>query len=440
MSTHDRSTHDRFDAIVIGAGPAGATAAILLARAGWSVALVEKREFPRRKVCGECIAASNLGLLDALGLGAQFAAIAGPPLSRVALMAGRDTLVAPMPALADGPHRFGRALGREHLDTMLAARARALGATLLQPCTVRAVAGTHGDWRCEVVPAEAAGPSDGARLLRAPVLVSAHGSWDPQPKGLLEACAGPDPDPDPPKRPGDLFAFKSSWRDARLAPGLLPVLSFPGGYGGIVLGDHGIVTLACCIRRDALQAIRKAAPGVSAAEAVDAHLRDACAGVADALRGARRSAAWLSVGPIRPGIRIGRAPDAPFAIGNAAGETHPIIGEGISMAMQSAFMLAERLLADDGGPVRDAAALRAIAIGHADAWRSAFAPRLRLAAVLSHLAMRPWLARPLLPLLRARPALMTLAARVAGKARCAVTPQALPATEPAIRTPGESLR
>ena len=363
-------------------------------------------------------------------------------------MAGDTTLTAPMPALPEGPHRFGRALGREHLDTMLAGRARVIGATLLQPCSVRAVAGTHGDWRCEVVPAEATGPSDGARLLRAPVLVSAQGSWEPQPKGLQEACSGIDADR--PKRAGDLFAFKSSWREAQLAPGLLPVLSFPGGYGGIVLGDHGIVTLACCIRRDALQAVRRAAPGLSAAEAVDAHLRDACAGVADALRGARRSAAWLSVGPIRPGIRIGRQPDAPLAIGNAAGETHPIIGEGISMAMQSAFMLAERLLADDGRPLRDASALRAIAIGHADAWRSAFAPRLRLAAVLSHLAMRPWLARPLLPLLRSRPALMTLAAQVAGKARCAARPGALPDAAladaarsdpaPAIRTPGEWLR
>jgi heterodisulfide reductase subunit A-like polyferredoxin len=58
-----------FDAVIVGAGPAGSSAAILLARAGWSVALVEKQRFPRRKVCGECIAASNLSLLDALGIG-----------------------------------------------------------------------------------------------------------------------------------------------------------------------------------------------------------------------------------------------------------------------------------------------------------------------------------------------------------------------------------
>ena len=69
-----------YDAVIVGAGPSGSTAAILLAQAGWSVALIEKQCFPRRKVCGECIAASNLPLLDALGIGDVFASMAGPEL------------------------------------------------------------------------------------------------------------------------------------------------------------------------------------------------------------------------------------------------------------------------------------------------------------------------------------------------------------------------
>ena len=62
-----------YDAIVVGAGPAGSTAAILLASAGWSVALIEKQPFPRRKVCGACIGAGNLPLLATLGIGDEFA-------------------------------------------------------------------------------------------------------------------------------------------------------------------------------------------------------------------------------------------------------------------------------------------------------------------------------------------------------------------------------
>src|SRR5215471_5533148 len=44
-----------YDALVIGGGPGGATAALLLARAGWNVMLAEKTAFPRSKVCGEFI-------------------------------------------------------------------------------------------------------------------------------------------------------------------------------------------------------------------------------------------------------------------------------------------------------------------------------------------------------------------------------------------------
>ena len=50
----------RHDALIVGAGPAGSAAARLLAQAGWSVALVEKAEFPRRKVCGEFISATTI--------------------------------------------------------------------------------------------------------------------------------------------------------------------------------------------------------------------------------------------------------------------------------------------------------------------------------------------------------------------------------------------
>ena len=48
------------DALVIGAGPSGTASAILLAKAGWQVALMEQYRFPRQKVCGECISAINL--------------------------------------------------------------------------------------------------------------------------------------------------------------------------------------------------------------------------------------------------------------------------------------------------------------------------------------------------------------------------------------------
>ncbi len=60
-------------------------------------------------------------------------------------------------------------------------------------------------------------------------------------------------------------------------------------------------------------------------------------------------------------------------------------------------------------------------VDYASQWRQAFAPRLHLAATLAHLAMRPWLAPIVWPLIVRAPRLMTAMARGAGKARIAPT-------------------
>src|SRR5512140_3563615 len=110
------NTHD---AIIVGGGPSGATAAVLLAKAGWRIAVVEKAPFPRRKVCGEFISGTTWPLLRRLGVADALLAIAGPVVRRVGLYAGDAMLAAPL-TVADGDAAAGgRAVGREHLDAML---------------------------------------------------------------------------------------------------------------------------------------------------------------------------------------------------------------------------------------------------------------------------------------------------------------------------------
>ena len=407
----------RFDVAIIGAGPAGSAAAILLARAGWSVALIEKRAFPRRKVCGECVAASNLPLLAALGVGPAFAAAAGPEVRRVALMRGERTLIAALPAAGDArdAHRWGRALSRETLDTLLRDAAQAAGAVVLQPWAVQSIAGEPGRWRLAL---KAANDADAARLL-ASVVIDAHGSWETL---SMEPQNGTRQPRQRRHRASDLLAFKANFEGTRLEAGLLPVLAFPGGYGGMVLEGDGVATLACCIRRDRLEGLRRRQPGVAAGDVVEAMLRAQCAGVRDALTGATRRGNWLAVGPIAAAsgdfFAAGKlADDGIFRVGNAAGEVHPIIGEGMSMALQSAFLLCAELLQ---AGVPEASAQRAIGRRYAALWHRHFDARRRLAAAFAHAAMRPLLSLPLFLLCRLWPGLLTLGARWGGKVRCAV--------------------
>src|SRR5438046_432745 len=59
---------DRFDAVVVGAGPAGSIAALVLARGGARVALVDKAAFPRDKACGDLVGPRGVQLLRDLAL------------------------------------------------------------------------------------------------------------------------------------------------------------------------------------------------------------------------------------------------------------------------------------------------------------------------------------------------------------------------------------
>lgn len=389
-----------FDALVIGAGPAGSATALRLARAGWSVALVERQRFPRRKVCGECLAASNLPLLQALGVGAAVDAQAGPPLRRVALLAGDAAAGAALPAANDGPGAWGRALGREVLDPLLLEQALRAGAVLWQPWHLRAITGEPGRWTCELRPRDAGPPV----VLGASVLVAANGSWEAPPAGLgrrrhLRGAA-------------DLFAFKANFTGTRHPEGQISVLALDGGYGGMVVADRGTATLACCIRRDRMTALRQRMPGAGAGDVVEDFLRRSSGGVRQALDGATREGPWLTAGPLDIGVRLD-ARDGIFRVGNAAGEAHPILGEGMSMALQSAMLLCDRLLAATPDAAGQADAQRL----YAAAWHRQFDGRRHLAAVFAHLAMRPAGAALLLAAARAWPGLLTQGARWGGKVR-----------------------
>jgi 2-polyprenyl-6-methoxyphenol hydroxylase-like FAD-dependent oxidoreductase len=399
--------------LVIGAGPAGAATAILLQRAGWRVVLVEKSAFPRQKVCGECLTAGGLAMLEELGIGAAVRARASPDLRQVGWMDDAPSVLADLPACVDGTYRYGRALGRDHLDALLVDRARELGVTLLQPARVRAVRGQSGHFECEIQAtdgprAEHLGSAAAPIVHRAAVVVDAHGSWDPGPRDTEREAR-------PPPRRSDLFGFKASFAHAALPAGRLPVLAYSGGYGGMVVAEDGRLTVAGCIRRDTLRALRGSLRGLSAGAAFEAYLRSSCPGVQASLEGAERIGAWLSVGPLRLGIRV-RDGRGLFRVGNAAGETHPLIGEGMSMALESAFLLTNHLIPHTGCGID---AMRWIQIHRAyeAAWRAAFAPRMRVAAAYAHVAMQPALRVPVHAVLKRWPRLLTRAAAWAGKGR-----------------------
>jgi menaquinone-9 beta-reductase len=385
----------RYDAIVIGGGPAGSTAALLLARAEWSIAIVERSSFPRRKVCGEFISATSMPLLHELGVLDDFLHQAGPEVRRVGLFAKDATLSAPMPQPANLIAERGRALGREHLDGILLRAAQGAGVEVWQPWKAGALHRAGDNTVCTI---EAEGKSN---ELTAPLIIAAHGSWE---NGSLPTQAAA------PHRPADLLGFKAHFINSDLPADLMPLLAFPGGYGGMVHTDGGRVSLSCCIRRDTLQQCRSALSNRRAADAALHHIQSSCAGVRHALQQATLDQAWLSAGPIQPGIRD-RYADGIFRVGNCAGEAHPIVAEGISMAMQSAALLCRLLIAGKAAGHQQAET----GSRYAAEWDHLFAPRIRASSLFAALAMSPAAAGLGLPLMKSFPRLLTFGAHLSGK-------------------------
>ncbi len=389
-------TERSFDICVIGAGPAGATGALLLARAGMSVAIVEKAAFPRRKVCGEYLSATTLDLFGKLGLLDEFTELAGPEISRVAIFADEKIMTAPMPRNKPPQSRFGRALRRDVLDEWLLMNAADAGATVFQPFSVTGITKSGDKHSIQIESKDA----NGSIVINARNIIAAHGSWE---IGHLPTQAKKQ------KPDGrDLLGFKAHFRNTALPAELMPMLVFPGGYGGMATCDDGFVSISCCVRRDTLQEVRKRFPEKKAGEAVQQHITSTTKGVRDVIGNADLCGEWLSAGPIRPGFRL-RARDGIFVVGNAAGESHPIIAEGISMAIQSSWLLSQWLLNGPGGSFDE------ISAAYDRDWLAAFGPRIKAANVFAYLALNGRGHAAMAATLAKYPSLLTAGARLSGK-------------------------
>ncbi len=167
-----------YDTVVVGAGPAGAAAAITLARSGLHVLMVDKARFPRDKICGDGLTSLALHLLEGLGLDpdavdnwmwAQDCRVRAP---------GGRTVMFPLPR--DGGY-FAAVVPRLDLDTRLVELARRTGAEVLDGHGV--LSAVEHDDRIEL-------DVDGIGPVTSPWVVAADGMWSPMRKYLDAATPG----------------------------------------------------------------------------------------------------------------------------------------------------------------------------------------------------------------------------------------------------------
>ena len=126
-----------YDAIIIGAGPAGSSVSTLLAREGLRALLLEKSRFPREKLCGEFVTPDCLNVFDRLGVRELIFEAGAKIIDQWTLFApdGRGVEV-PMEWIADG-HRHAIGISRARMDLILLECAREAGLTCARDFTCR---------------------------------------------------------------------------------------------------------------------------------------------------------------------------------------------------------------------------------------------------------------------------------------------------------------
>jgi flavin-dependent dehydrogenase len=350
------------DAVVIGAGPAGSLAATLLARAGLGVMLVERRAFPRRKVCGGCLNPHALAALGRAGLEARVRTLGAAPINRLQVHhRGRRAEI----GLPDGV-----AVSRAALDSALAAAAAEAG------CDVRFECAAAVDPRAE----EAAGRAVRVVRLRGRVgrteriharaIVVADGLNHPS----LLLCPDFQSAPAAGSRVGLGGDAPAGALD--IEHGAITMAVSRHGYAGAVAVEGGRVNIAAAVD----PAFLKGCP--SPARAVEQILADA--GVRHAVP--LDSIDWAGTPPLTRRL-VDPAARGIFVIGDAAGYVEPFTGEGMAWAFAAAEavvpFIAQSLELEDGRAERQWVTHRARLLRRDQRWCRLLALAVRRPALVA---------------------------------------------------------
>lgn len=299
-----------WDVVIIGAGPAGAIAAREVARRGAAVLLVDRKLFPRWKVCGACLSPQALATLAQAGLPDLVAQAGAVPIHSLTLAGWNRRATIPL--------NSGAVLSRAAFDGALVDAAVAQGAVFLPRTQARLERDPTGNHRIVTLIRD-----EHTIHVAASVVVVANGL------GSRLTAAEPDftEEFDPKSRIGGGVVLENA--DEFYEPGAIQMAVAAKGYVGIVRQQDDLLNIAAALEP---RVVRERGGLGPAAAAI---LEEAGCPSLEFLAGTD----WH--GTVSLTRRIAPvACERLFVIGDAAGYVEPFTGEGIAWALDSGIAVA----------------------------------------------------------------------------------------------------
>jgi flavin-dependent dehydrogenase len=315
MSATDRAisptaaTAKRWDIVVVGAGPAGAVMAQQCARQGAQVLLIDRDAPPRPKVCGGCLGAAGIALLNEIGLGSSLDRSSSAQCERIQIASGRHQVNLPIAP--------GRVVLRQDFDRALIEAAVRDGAAFLpESSATGSLASENGQQRDVTIRC-----SNGSHVISAKCVIAADGLGG---RFTSDALG-----PDHVRRRSRFGVGALVHCENGYDNGIVHMAMGKGGYIGVVRANPTTLIVAGALKA---RSVRKAgSPGTLAARLL---ARSGFEPI-DALAQAQ----WKGT----PGLTRRRSRVAAhrlLAIGDTNGYAEPITGEGMTWAIASAIAAA----------------------------------------------------------------------------------------------------
>ncbi len=313
-----------FDVAIVGAGPAGCSAAITLAARGVSVVMIERAIFPREKLCGDFINPINWPVFEALNVSADLLRCRHAKVVRFRLTCA-DGVEASCSLTAQGGQMFGLGLRRYDLDHVLMKRAKSVAVTVKEGSQLRRREEKSGGWVLEI---DERGEST---WLQARILIGADGRNSALARQLSAAPRR--------KRPSvsASVGFEIQLAQVPEVQQSVEIHQFVGGYAGLVRLDEDTVNLSFTVEKTLLNK-------PISYERLRREILWRNPFLRTLLTNAEATSELRSVWPVYSPAR--RSFGAGFIlVGDAARVTEPVTGEGIYMALRSGQLGAEAVAA-----------------------------------------------------------------------------------------------